>query len=606
MFGYAGTAIVLGSFAAGIASASLVAYLDRHRGSAGATWFMYTLAFQSLACFGYGIGLLVFDPVPRSYAEAVAWLGMTWMGPFFLAFALEYTGRSGVLDRQGFRLLFVFPVGTTALAFTHPYHDLLWQGFRIEPVFGLSTVTYGIQPWGYAAMFVSLVAAGVGVLLLVETILAYGPLYRREAIAVALSTVPPSVTLLAWLGGIGYWPALNLAPASLLVHAALDGYAFVGTDMFESNPTTRRAAERAAIDDLPNPVLILDPNDRLVAFNDAAAELIDAAASSVVGTELTDHFAIPLDDAPSDRQVRTARTTGADRTRRFSISVSPLTDPAGTVVGETIVLQDITERLEQEQQLSVLNRILRHNLRNEMTVIMGAADVLGSSVDDPELERWVDDVRKSGQALVDIGERAREFDVLRDRDPSFESVDVAPFLESVADAAREEQPGARIDLEAADATVSTDPVILRIVLVNLVANAVQHTETEPPTGRIRGRGTGIETKTETDTETGTETETGTGTAATDGARPGEAYTIEIEDDGPGIPPAELEAIDLDGEDPLEHGSGLGLWIVTWGVDRIGGTIEFDSTDEGTTVSVRVPTDGGTRGVDSSRLPAPNR
>ena len=65
-------------------------------------------------------------------------------------------------------------------------------------------------------------------------------------------------------------------------------------------------------------------------------------------------------------------------------------------------------------------------------------------------------------------------------------------------------------------------------------------------------------------------------------------TIEVEDDGPGVPAHELDVLDATEETALEHGSGLGLWIVKWGVASLGGTVEFDVSDAGTTARVTLP------------------
>jgi len=46
-------------------------------------------------------------------------------------------------------------------------------------------------------------------------------------------------------------------------------------------------------------------------------------------------------------------------------------------------------------------------------------------------------------------------------------------------------------------------------------------------------------------------------------------------------------IERGGETALEHGSGIGLWIVTWCVRTLGGDLEFETT-EGTTATVRLP------------------
>jgi len=41
------------------------------------------------------------------------------------------------------------------------------------------------------------------------------------------------------------------------------------------------------------------------------------------------------------------------------------------------------------------------------------------------------------------------------------------------------------------------------------------------------------------------------------------------------------------EDVLNHGSGIGLWIVTMVVDEIDGTIEYDAGDDGTEITLRI-------------------
>lgn len=51
--------------------------------------------------------------------------------------------------------------------------------------------------------------------------------------------------------------------------------------------------------------------------------------------------------------------------------------------------------------------------------------------------------------------------------------------------------------------------------------------------------------------------------------------------------------------PLEHGSGLGLWVAKWGVTRLGGTLSLERTEpRGTTATVRVPDSGRRSGPTS--------
>jgi len=146
-----------------------------------------------------------------------------------------------------------------------------------------------------------------------------------------------------------------------------------------------------------------------------------------------------------------------------------------------------------------------------------------------------------------------------------EEIDLAAFLDQVADAFRvaAEARGVTITADATeDATVSADPVRLRQAMVNLVANAIRHTDAG---GHITLRG--------------------------------RASVIEVIDDGEGIPADELPYVfeRFRRVDPSRSratgGSGLGLAIVKQIAEAHGGRVSAASTPgAGTTVTMRL--DGG--------------
>ena len=62
--------------------------------------------------------------------------------------------------------------------------------------------------------------------------------------------------------------------------------------------------------------------------------------------------------------------------------------------------------------------------------------------------------------------------------------------------------------------------------------------------------------------------------------------IRVTDDGPGIPESELSALETRTETALQHGTGLGLWQLTWAARTLAGNVSFD-TSNGTTVTITV-------------------
>jgi nitrogen fixation/metabolism regulation signal transduction histidine kinase len=62
--------------------------------------------------------------------------------------------------------------------------------------------------------------------------------------------------------------------------------------------------------------------------------------------------------------------------------------------------------------------------------------------------------------------------------------------------------------------------------------------------------------------------------------------IAVADDGTGIPKHERTVLTEGEETDLEHGSGLGLWLVNWVVERSGGRLTFaDDETDGAVVSI---------------------
>ncbi|MFB6177919.1 MAG: sensor histidine kinase, partial [Halobaculum sp.] len=125
-------------------------------------------------------------------------------------------------------------------------------------------------------------------------------------------------------------------------------------------------------------------------------------------------------------------------------------------------------------------------------------------------------------------------------------------------ASADDEDTAVVTVETPPATTTANGEILVGVVRELVANAVEHGDADP---RVT-------------VDPGAHGET-------------DDWRFVVADDGPGIPDHEVEVFRRVEETPLQHGRGLGLWLVRWGVDRLGGSVQFDTSD-GTTVTVTLP------------------
>jgi PAS domain S-box-containing protein len=273
-------------------------------------------------------------------------------------------------------------------------------------------------------------------------------------------------------------------------------------------------------------------------------------------------------DLPYDAEARIVTADGA--TRIVRTTGQPVAGDGTPIIRGAI--QDITERKARRQQLMVFNRVLRHNLRNGLNVVLGHAEgiegtLASVSVDDDDaaaaLERIAEDTRRIASAaedLLDTSERARMFDRIYEQIRDVEPVGIRPLLESVATEYRDVHPEATVRVEGASPVVLANRHAVRVAVDELVDNAFRHSTDDHPMVTMR---------------------------VTEG--PDGTIQLGVADRGEGIPEMEREVI-ADGEErPLKHGSGLGLWIVKWLVTPIGGSLEIeDNEPTGAAVSIVFP------------------
>lgn len=154
-----------------------------------------------------------------------------------------------------------------------------------------------------------------------------------------------------------------------------------------------RALERTTgrletlLETLPVPVTVLDTDGTVRRWNRAAEETFGYRAERIVGREYSllpdaDEFASLLDRVTEGETLEDYRTAlrAKDGSRvPVEVNLRPVYQD-GSVSGVVGTAIDLSDRYQREQQLDVLHRVARHNLRNELTIIGGWAETLGNTV----------------------------------------------------------------------------------------------------------------------------------------------------------------------------------------------------------------------------------
>ncbi|WP_050048762.1 sensor histidine kinase [Halanaeroarchaeum sulfurireducens] len=264
-------------------------------------------------------------------------------------------------------------------------------------------------------------------------------------------------------------------------------------------------------------------------------------------------------DGKADRYDVEYRIEAADGSYHWFHDVGSITDRgeegAPRIVSGIVI--DITQRKEyaaeverHNEQLTLLNRIVRHDIRNDMTLALGLLETIEEDVPD-EIRREFEQVRTAAEHVVTTTEDIQSvISVLGGEEGSLDdaTVSLQTIVSREVDSARSRHGDAEIAVDSIPDVAVRGNELLSSVIANLVENAIEHSDRETPHVWI-------------DTSVDEET-----------------VSLTVADDGPGVPDAIKEELFESGVTTDESGLGLGLYIVATLVDTFDGDVTVEDND----------------------------
>lgn len=236
-------------------------------------------------------------------------------------------------------------------------------------------------------------------------------------------------------------------------------------------------------------------------------------------------------------------------------TVAPIVDKRGDIEAFVAIQSDITDQKELQddleeslRQLRVIDRVLRHNLRNDMNVIKGYAETIQED-GDGELTRFAEIIAQESDDLLSSVDKERAITNHLVNPPPVETIDLVSVLEASVSDHRAAYPHAQLNVTHPDEVPVSAVATIECAIEEVLTNAITHSDQETPA-------VSVEVSVHS-----------------------EQVMIEIADDGPGIPVMDQEV--LTGRtkvQPIDHGSGLGLWLIYLIVNRSNGSISVEEND----------------------------
>ena len=520
------------------------------------------------------------DLAGREYWGDLKYVGVVLLPPAYLAFVLQCSGHTR-WPRWAGPALALEPLAVLLLLAATATHDLVRYYPPGATIATALAAEAGPLFWPHLIYNTALVWAATA--LLVATLSRMSGLYRRQSAVLVAAILLPILLNLLFNLRVGPFRQVDLTPFAFVLTTAVLVWGVYQFSLLDLRPVARSQIFRTISD----PILVLDPDGRVLDANPAAGRLVGQPPAEVVGqpvsellpswsTTVTAAMAAGVDQASPEGSGEPRWGALVNREvdrdgRIYDLAISALPDHQRQPGGHLVVARDVTERRQVEERLcAALNhervatdrleaslvreraaaehlrtldelksgflQAVSHDLRTPLASVLGISLTLqrgrgrlAEADTDDLLGRLIANARKLDRiitGLLDLDKLDRGIVELRR-----ERVDLDRLVAGVVSEARDELLGTHpVSLELLPVQVLADAAKVERIVENLLANAARYTDPGTPIWvRVSQRDRGA--------------------------------LLCVDDAGPGIPAEQRESIFR----PFERGPGGTTWTPGTGV-----------------------------------------
>ena len=352
----------------------------------------------------------IFEAGALSIAGKLTWsklqyLGAVTISPLWFLFAAEYTNQKKFLKSFPRFLIWLIPSITLILAFTSEYHKLLWKKISIPDISANHVAIYDHGIWFPVHIGFSYLVLIVGTFWLIRALLKSPRKKQGQALVILFSMAISWASNIIYVLGLSPVEGLDITTLAFTFSALVLVWMIFGNRLFDLIPIARNTL----VDSMPDGVIVLDSDDRVIDINPAAIKLSGYEGPSPIGFSIWEMFKDyleliePLRDKPN---IHVELDLPSDPPRYLDVKIDniPTSDKANT--GQIITLRNITRRKTSE--------IKEQEQRQFAEALADTASIINSSLElDEVLNRILENVGKvvphdtANIALVDDQNVAR-------------------------------------------------------------------------------------------------------------------------------------------------------------------------------------------------------
>jgi signal transduction histidine kinase len=465
----------------------------------GSAWMM-SLAFE--------VGSASF--AAKQFWDFVQWLANIVLPPFWLIFVLQFSGRGDWLTRRNKILMSILPIFFIVMVITNSSHELMWSHYELKKGEIHTQLVKTFEPLYWIFEIYAFANLFLGAYLTVQLLVRSARVYRYQATAVLVACLAPLVGVLMGAFGIAHFFDFDIGPITIGIATWIIAWNILRFRLID----TMRLAKETVLERMSHGVIVLYAENEIVYLNSVAEQIIGACEGDAIGSTIEKcwiEWPGGFESSSNHEEINKEITvTAGEEDLAYEVRISPLLDWRNRLVGQVVLLQDISERIQagrtlkryaeelkrSNQELEQFAYIASHDLQEPLRTIAGYTQLIarrykGRLDEDADdfINFAVDGATRMQQLINDLLEYSR----VETRGKPFDDTDIASILRRVISSLQVaiEEVGAKISYNGVP-VLRADASQLAQLFQNLIGNAIKFRSNRPPEIEIHSEREGEE------------------------------------------------------------------------------------------------------------------
>ncbi|KAI7269622.1 hypothetical protein KC345_g7533 [Hortaea werneckii] len=316
--------------------------------------FIVSSAASAVYTFGFALELSGSSMREIGLWIKLEYLGMPYIAPSSLLMIMHFVGLERLISKKLLTILYSVPVISTVLVWTNDYHHLYYQSMHFREGAPTPMVDVVMGPWYIVQGSLTFGCMLAGMCLIIWRWSRMRRAYLRQMLIIFIGQFLPALGAFLYLMDLTPY-GMDPVPVIMSVTSTLYIWAILSRGMLTAAPIARENL----FESMRDGVLVMDLSDKLVDYNQAAAEMLQELDASAIGKPLAQLF-LPagreavnyvMNSNPKDSEEQELVWNIGGDIRYHQIRSSPVQKHDGHLAGRMIILIDVTERTLLQEKL---------------------------------------------------------------------------------------------------------------------------------------------------------------------------------------------------------------------------------------------------------------